>query len=303
MFPLNRNRGNADTKTMLVPPTTAPLSRETLAEIGRTLPADLRVLSKLSEMLKDPNSELEELSALLRRDVALSAHIVRISNSASYGGGRSISSIEEAVNLVGFGEILKLVGTATAGRMSEAALQCYDISAQLLRDNMLYAAFAAESLAEPAGIDPRVAYNAGLLRGVGLMVLDRAGRRPSAAAPLYSPMRWAEFRTWEMNAFGIASTDVTGMLLQEWGFSDEISHAVRAHYLTQPTDLEQPLAVLLNVANGLAQHVCRSFRGEEAWWQITPEKLQAVGLTEDDFGPAVVATEAAFDAANAALAG
>ena len=34
-----------------------------------------------------------------------------------------------------------------------------------------------------------------------------------------------------------------------------------------------------------------------------PEKLQAVGLTEDDSGPAVVATEAAFDAANAALAG
>ena len=110
------------------------------------------MLSKLSAMLKDPNSELDELSALLRRDVALSAHIVRISNSASYGGGRSISSIEEAVNLVGFGAILKLVRTATAGRMSEAALQCCDISAQLLRDNMLYAAFAAEALAEPASI-------------------------------------------------------------------------------------------------------------------------------------------------------
>ena len=285
---------------MLVQPTTTPLSPETLAEIGRTLPADLRVLSKLSEMLKDPNSELDELSALLRRDVALSAHIVRISNSASYGGGRSISSIE---NLVGFGEILKLVGTATAGRMSEAALQCYDISAQLLRDNMLYAAFAAEALAEPAGIDPRVAYNAGLLRGVGLMVLDRAGRLQSATAPLYSLTRWPEFRTWERSVFGLESTDVTGILLHDWGFSDEISHAVRAHYLTQPADLEQPLAVLLNVANGLAQHVCRSFRGEEFWWQITPEKLQAVGLTEDDFGPAVVATEAAFDAANAALAG
>jgi hypothetical protein len=34
---------------------------------------------------------------------------------------------------------LFFVGTATAGRMSESALQCYDISAKLLRDNMLYA--------------------------------------------------------------------------------------------------------------------------------------------------------------------
>lgn len=279
------------------------MSRESLVAIARTLPADLRVLSKLNELLRDPNSELDELAALLRRDVTLAAHIVRISNSASYGGGRSISSIEEAVNLVGFGEILKLVGTATAGRMSESALLCYDISAKLLRDNMLYAAFAAEALAVPAGIDPRVAYNAGLLRGVGLMVLDRAGRRDAATTPLYSPTRWTDFLSWEKSVFGIASCDVTGTLLDDWGFPAEIANAVRAHYLTQPSDLEQPLAVLLNVANGLAQHVCRSFRGEEAWWQITPEKLSAVGLTEDDFGPAVVATEAAFDAANAALAG
>lgn len=295
--------GAADFRIMLAFPTNAsPLSRESLVAIARTLPADLRVLSKLNEMLEDPNSELDEVAALLRRDVALAARIVRISNSASFGAGRCVASIEGAVNVVGFGEILKLVGTATAGRMSESALQCYDISANLLRDNMLYAAFAAEALARPAGIDPRVAYSAGLLRGVGLMVLDRAGRRDAATAPLYSPHRWTEFLSWEKSVFGIASCDVTAMLLDEWGFPVEIAAAVRAHYLTQPSDLAQPLAVLLNVANCLARHVCRSFRGEEAWWQITPEKLSAVGLTEDDFGPAVVATEAAFEAANAALA-
>ena len=63
----------------------------------------------------------------------------------------------------------------------------------------------------------------------------------------------------------------------------------------------KPLAVLINVANGLAQRVSGSFRGEDPWWRITPEKLQAARLTEDDFGPAIIATEAAFDTAAAAL--
>lgn len=286
----------------VAPMTVAPLSRETLVSIAGTLPADLRVLAKLAEILRDPNSELDDIAALLRRDVALAARIVRISNSAAFGGGRTVSSIEDAVNRVGFGEVLKLVGTATAGRLSESALVCYDISAKLLRDNMLYAAFAAEALARPAGIDPRVAYNAGLVRAVGMMVLDRVGRRDPASTPLFSPARWPEFGAWEASVFGVTSADVTALVLNEWGFPADLTAAVQAQYLTEPGALEQPLAALLNVANGLARHVCRTFRGEEAWWEITPDKLRAAGVTEDDFGPAVVATEAAFDAANAALA-
>ena len=287
---------------MLATPALPPaLSREKIVEIARTLPADLRVLSKLSELLKDPNSELDAIAALLRRDVALSAKIVRIGNSPMFGGGRSIASAEDAVNCVGFGEVLKLVGTATAGRLSESSLQCYDISAKLLRDNMLYGAFAAEALARPARIDPRVAYNAGLLRSVGLMVLDRAGRRDLATSPLYTPSRWPDYATWETSVFGIASSEVTAILLDEWEFPSELAVAIRAHYLVQPGEAEPPLAALLNVANGLAQRVSRSFRGEDSWWEITPEKLSAAGLTEDDFEPAIVATEEAFDAANIAL--
>jgi HD-like signal output (HDOD) protein len=287
----------------VAPTTVAPLARETLVSVASTLPADLRVLSKLAEILRDPNSELDDIATLLRRDVALAARIVRISNSAAYGGSRSVSSIEEAVNRVGFGEVLKLVGTATAGRLSESALVCYDISAKLLRDNMLYAAFAAEALARPAGIDPRVAYNAGLVRAVGMMVLDRVGRRDAASTPLYSSGRWPEYGEWEASVFGVTSSEVTALVLNEWGFPVELTAAARSHYLTESSAFQQPLAALLNVANGLARHVCRTFRGEEARWDITPEKLSAAGVTEDDFGPAVVATEAAFDAANAALAG
>ncbi len=270
--------------------------------IAGTLPADLRVLSKLAETLKDPNSDLEDVARVLRRDVTLAAKILQISNSAAFGRGRAISSTEEAVNVVGFGEILKLVGTVTAARLSESSLLCYDVDAKLLRDNMLYGAFAAEALAGPAGIDPRVAYNAGLLRSVGVMVLDRAGRRNLDTAPLYSRSRWPDFVAWEMAVFGMASTDVTALILNEWGFPSELTRGIRSHYITHSADRNEPLSALLNLANGLAQHVSRSFEGEDPWWGVTAEKLAAAHLTEDDFGPAVVATEEAFEAANATLA-
>jgi HD-like signal output (HDOD) protein len=64
-----------------------PFAREKLLQVARTLPADLRVLAALGEMLQDINSELDQIAGLLRRDVALAARIVRISNSAVFGGG------------------------------------------------------------------------------------------------------------------------------------------------------------------------------------------------------------------------
>lgn len=280
---------------------TMPLSRERLLTIARTLPADLSVLSKLSEMLQDPNSELDNIAALLRRDVALASKIVRIGNSPMFGGGRKVASAEEAVNCVGFGEVLKLVGTATAGRLSEASLPCYNLSARSLRANMLYAALAAEALARPANLDPRVAYNAGLLRAVGLMVLDRAGR-DTVPQPIYAPQRWPDYVAWECSSFGVTSCEATAIILDEWQFPAELGAAVRAHHLIQPADREQPLAVVLNLANGLAQRVSRSFQGEDCRWEITPEKLSLAGLTEDDLEPARTATEKAFAAASAALA-
>src|SRR5688572_25217922 len=153
-----------------------PFSREKLLQVARTLPADLNVLSQLGEMLQDVNSELDQVAELLRRDVALATRIVRISNSPMFSGGGQIASTEEAVNRVGFSEILKLVGTATAARMTERNIEYYGISAETLRENMLFGAFAAEALARAAGMDARVAYTAGLMRTLGVMVLDRACR-------------------------------------------------------------------------------------------------------------------------------
>ncbi len=276
-------------------------SREKLLQIARALPADLGVLSHLGEMLQDINSELDSIAELLRRDVSLAARIVRISNSPMFGGGGQVASIEDAVNRVGFSEILKLVGTATAARFTERALDGYGIGAQKLRNNMLYGALACEALARAAGLDTRVAYTAGLLRPLGLMVLDRAARGHLGPHQRYTAAQWPSYSAWEGSVFGVDNCEVAALILQEWRFPAELSDTIRAHYFARPGDYDSHLGALLNVANGLAHRVSRSFPGESQWWEITDRKLEAAGLTVDDFEPAIVWTETAFEAALAAL--
>lgn len=279
-----------------------PFSREKILQIARTLPADLHVLSKLGEMLQDVNSELDAIAELLRRDVALATRIVRISNSPMFGGGGSIASIEEAVNRVGFSEIMKLVGTASAARMTERALENYDISAQKLRDSMLFGAFAAEALARYSGADTRVAYTAGLLRPLGMMVLDRAGRGTLPWTDRFSVSRWPTYSAWEGGIFGIDNCEVTALILDEWRFPKELSAALRVQYLTRSGDYENRLASLLNVSGHVAEKAGRAFAGETAWWATKPEKLTAAGVSEEDVENAQAAAESGLEAALSALA-
>ncbi len=271
-------------------------------QVARALPADLQVLSALGEMLQDLNSELDDIAGLLRRDVALAARIVRISNSPLFGGGGRIASIEDAVNRVGFGEILKLVGTASVARFGERALEVYGIGAQTLRDNMLYSAIAAEAIARVSGIDPRVAYTAGLLRPMGLLVLDRANRGTLRPGQGYDAAQWDSYSAWEGSLFGVDNCEVAGMILEEWRFPAELCNAIRAHYLTKEVDYDRPLAVVLNVSNGLAHRAERSFPGEARWWALTDPKLLVAGITEDYIDPAIEEIEVAFSATVAALA-
>lgn len=280
----------------------AAFSREKLLQIARALPADLHVLSQLGDMLQDVNSDLDAIATLLRRDVALAARIVRISNSPVFGATSRIGSIEEAVNRVGFSEILKLVGTATAARISDRVLEHYEIEAVQLRDNMLYGAFACEALAVAAGYDGRVAYTAGLLRPLGFMVLDRACRGNLHRTQWFCNSGAKSYSEWEGGMFGIDNGEVAALILEEWRFPAQVSSAIRAHYLARSADYDNQLACILNVAHGLAQVVNRAFIGESDCWEVKPEKLAGAGVTEAQRATAAIRAWSSYDQAVKALA-
>ena len=156
-----------------------PIPRETLLHVVKQLPAAPRIMSQLGHLLLDPNSEMSEVTELLRRDTALTARIIRISNSAFYNAGQPYGTLDEALARVGYMEVYRLTGLAAVSQMSDHALAMYGVSGAQLRENSLLTALVAEVLASMAGIDSRVAYTAGVLRSVGKIALDRVTRNGS----------------------------------------------------------------------------------------------------------------------------
>ncbi len=90
-----------------------PVTRDIILQHAQKLPAAPQVLGGLLGTLEVANTALDQIAAQIRVAPALSARVLRISNSAAFGSGSVASSIEEAVSRVGFAEITRLVGVAT----------------------------------------------------------------------------------------------------------------------------------------------------------------------------------------------
>jgi EAL and modified HD-GYP domain-containing signal transduction protein len=65
---------------------------------------------ELVTLLQNPDADISDIAAVIRRDVNLSYRILKVVNSARYSLSRPLESIEEAVVLVGTRQIVSWVG-------------------------------------------------------------------------------------------------------------------------------------------------------------------------------------------------
>ncbi len=277
-------------------------TRDVLLNVARKLPPAAQILAGIVELLHDVNTDLDQIADEIRLDAALSSRVIRISNSVVYGGAGNVSTVEEAVGRVGFAEIVRLVGTATVNRIVDQELRCYHVAIDPLREALLMHGLASEALAEQVGLSRNTAYVGGLLRGIGTMVLDRYAGDKLGAHQTYDPAEFSTYREWEVARFGITSTRVTTMALDEWRFPDEIVSAIELH-LEPPVEggETERLANVINLGGTLAMNHGHAMPGEVPFWVLTPEKLAIVGIDEEQFRDVAVRANELFETQRQAL--
>lgn len=94
-----------------------------------TLPAAPTMYLSLSQALDDPDSDSSRIATMMAKDPALSAKVLRLSNTAMYGGKSTIVDVRGAVTRLGLRTVRNLVLAAEAfkdhvpGGMDPAQLQ------------------------------------------------------------------------------------------------------------------------------------------------------------------------------------
>lgn len=147
-------------------------ARRALEKIENLYPS-LPVLSKLTSMLKDMNIDQSDITNLIKTDASLTSDIIRISNTPYYGSASRCSDINNALMIIGQDKVLKVVSLCISRNLFNQDLDFYGIPSNDYWCNSIASGLLMESMSLPLGIDRDKAYTAGILRSVGMTILNR----------------------------------------------------------------------------------------------------------------------------------
>jgi HD-like signal output (HDOD) protein len=188
------------------------------------LPTVPAVTQKLIASFSDEDVAFKQIAEQISADPALSAKLLRLANSAYFHLSRTIGSVEEALQMLGFVMVRNLVlgnGLAAAFRNTKGL----DLP-QFWRYN-LYAASAARWLAGKAGVNADLAFTVGLMHGIGQLQMHVAA--PAEVLPLDQALHVLDAgrAALEKEKLGFHNCDVAAELAKLWNFPEPIVVAMR----------------------------------------------------------------------------
>lgn len=197
------------------------------AGVVGTLPSPPAAFSALTAVLESGRSDAAAIARVVERDVALSAKLLRLVNSAFFAARAPIASVETAVVRLGSQTIRSLVFMGEidgAFEVDERALGAGWL--ETLNDRSLAVARLAQTLGP--GATAGQAFATGLLLECGQLVF--ASLRPHLYGALLRRRGGARsLLGLEREAFGVTHAQAGAYLLGQWGFPAETVEAVALH--------------------------------------------------------------------------
>lgn len=197
---------------------------EALLNYPRALPAMPRTVSDLlSEMNREEPSP-KKIGELIGQDPALTTRVLRLSNSAFFRVSRRIGNADEAVAMLGLTHVRSLVMAAALGA-SFKNVPGIDLK-QFWRYS-LRSAEIARSLSGMLNLNQGNAFTAGLIHGIGILVMHIA--MPDEMAPLDMAIPPLDLKRAEaeFSRFGYSYAEVGAGMVEKWQFPTEMVSALR----------------------------------------------------------------------------
>ncbi|GGZ06759.1 HDOD domain-containing protein [Pseudoduganella plicata] len=219
----------------------------------RDLPSLPGIVAELLATMEQEDIDTHALAARITQDQALTAKTLRLANSSFYGLQSKVTSIAQAVSVLGFHAIRTLV-TACSVTASFAPRPGGQFDFPAFWRHAIASAVCARVLARHLRVNVETAFTAGLLHDLGTLVL--VTRLPDEYTQVVAWQREHDCTaaTAEQALFGTDHAAVGAALAAHWKFPQQIQAAVAGHHTVLPDDDLAPadLTTVVQAANVLA---------------------------------------------------
>jgi len=251
-----------------------------LIESTEDLPGLSPVVSKVMELIKTNDASAKSLAEVIQNDNTLTTKVLRVVNSAYYALPSKVTTIAQAVVILGLDTIKNLVLSMSIMELLVSdSEQVHQI--QNLWERSLFMGVTARQIASlrEDDINPDEAFIAGLLADVGMLMFIKH------AAGTYIPLMkreqdGEELAVMEQQTFGVDHCGIGTMLAEKWGFPEKLSKPIGWHHDLKGTEgVDEELKTLCKISL-FAQRCAATFYHSNLKESMKETRLEA----EDAFG-------------------
>ncbi len=209
----------------------------------------------LAQAVKDPNTSITQVADIVGRDVAMSAKVLQLVNSAFFGLAQKVTNVQNAATHLGTETIKNLALASEAFRVFPANSRI----PQTVHESMQRHAQRTAAIAGTLPVDRKnrdLTVMAALLHDIGSLLLASKMPDKFCSAQAIAKARGCKLFEAEEELLGTSHAEIGAYLLGLWGIPDLVVETIAHHH--HPTriphsDFDSTVAVY--VANLLAHEL------------------------------------------------
>jgi HD-like signal output (HDOD) protein len=242
----------------MIPPTIGELIGRVPASLGSYAP----VLEEIEAALQSPQCSLVTLGDAIEKDPDLTARLLRLGNSSFYGFSSRLSTVTEAISLIGIQQVQDLILVSSIVEQF-AGVSDEFVSMESFWRHSLACGIGARLLAMERRL-PKADkfFVAGLLHDVGRLVLfAQAPQASQQVFQLYQRERLL-LREAETRVLGFDHQQIAEALLQLWKFPVHLVQAVAYHHQPMSSQIAREEAAVVHLSDHLVNAMQLGSSGE-----------------------------------------
>ncbi|MCX5810548.1 MAG: HDOD domain-containing protein [Proteobacteria bacterium] len=241
-----------------------------------TLPTLPGILKKILKALENPNVSLTEIGAFISNDPVITAKVLKMVNSAVYGFPGRISSVSQAVILLGLNVVKGLLlGVSIFELMQETMVGLWEHSTGC--------SIAARLIARKKGLkEPEEISVAALLHDIGKVVLILQYPEHYEHAMKQAQERGVVIYLTEEDIFTVTHADAGSWIAEKWRFPGILTEVIRHHHKSRLSGTFSIETSIVNLADILVRARGFGFAGDNLVPAINPAVWENLNMTEND---------------------
>lgn len=250
---------------------------------SENLPVLPQAVSQILKLADDPNSSARDIEKVVERDPAISAKILKVANSAYYGGS-SAPTISRAVSFLGMNQVRSLVvGVAFQNIIGTKSSANHFDKIEYWRHSLATATAARILGSLRIPIKAEELFVAGMVHDIGMLVMDKFLPTEFDTCLTTANQMGVPLADVQQDQLGFNYAEIGGLLASRWKMSEMVKNAVIYHPNPMMDGDYYETTSFVTVANALAHQCGFTNNMPGVPCEIDEMAADAVGLPVEQF--------------------